>query len=106
MTSVPKSNDPYGTYGGPRVNPWLIRLPVLLVTGALLLVLALTIIAGAFLLHYHDKIVPGVSAGGVSLGGMTPEQAVTALNDRFTYASDAVFTFRDGDKFWQATAGD
>jgi len=88
------------------VNPWLIRLPILAISGSILLAVVLGIFLFAYQLRYADTIYPGVSAFGVPLGGMTPEEAVAALSNNFTYDDDAIFTLRDGDKFWQLTAGD
>jgi vancomycin resistance protein YoaR len=90
----------------PAINPWLIRLPVLLVSGAVLVAAALVALVIGFQFFYADRVVPGVSALGVNLGGMTRAQAVSALQQRFTYGQDAVFTFRNGDRFWQMRAGE
>jgi vancomycin resistance protein YoaR len=87
-------------------NPWLIRLPLLFILGALLFVGALVAAVFFFQAQYSERIMPGVSAYGVALGGMTPAEAAAALEARFTYDDDAVFTFRDGDQFWQLTAGE
>ncbi len=105
MTSLPANmNSPQYRRSGP--SPWFLRLPILFLSGVILLVLVLTIAVGLFEIAYHGKIIPGVSAYGVNLAGMTAEQAQKALDSHFTYDRDAVFTFRDGDKFWQLTAGD
>ena len=90
----------------PRVNPWLIRLPVLVFTGSILLMVVLGIFLAALQIRFTDRIVPGVSALGVDLSGLTTDEAHTVLSDSFTYASETVFTFRHGDRFWQMTAGD
>lgn len=94
--------DPYPDV----VNPWLIRLPLLFVVGATLLLFALAGLIAAFQIAYQGKIYPGVYSYGVDLAGMTPEQARAALDGRFTYDEQAVFTFRYGDQFWQARAGE
>lgn len=90
----------------PSLNPWIIRLPILLISGAVLLAGALIALVVAFQFMYTDKIMPGMSAYGVNLGGMTREQAVQALASQFTYDKNAVFTFRYGDQFWQMNAGE
>lgn len=100
MTSLP-ANAPYRR----GMNPWLIRIPLLFVSGCLLIVLSLTILVGVYQLYFLNRIIPGVSSYGLTLGGMTVEEAARALQDRFTYDDEAVFTFRDGDQFWQFTAG-
>lgn len=90
----------------PGFNPWLVRLPILLICGALLLVASLTALVIAVQAHFADKIVPGLSAYGVSLGGLTRAEAAQALADAFTYDKKAVFTFRYGERFWQMSAGE
>lgn len=90
----------------PGVNPWLIRLPILFTSGLILLVIVL---AGALLAYqsrYQNAIFPGMSAYGLDLSGMTVDQAAAALDAQFSYDTDAVFTFRDGERFWQLTAGE
>jgi vancomycin resistance protein YoaR len=110
MTTVPAQEPrppvgaaPYRKKSTP--NPWFIRIPVLFIIGGFLLVIVLAAFVAAFQLRYADKIVPGVSAFNLDLSGMTPDEAKTALASRFTYDKQAVFTFRDGDRFWQMTAG-
>lgn len=86
--------------------PWLIRLPLLGVTALLMLAFLFAIFVALHQLQYDKMIYPGVSAYGIALGGMSKEQAIAALSARYTYGSDAVFTFRDGAKVWQKTAAD
>ena len=95
----------------PLMSPWLVRLPILFVTGGVLLLLILTALVGVYQVAFRERIVPGVSSYGINLGGLTRDQAREALNGRFTYARDAVFTFRyssgaGDDQFWQLSAGD
>lgn len=110
MTTRPAehpTSPEYYTAPPPRgLNPWLVRLPILFVSGAILLVLILTILVGVYQLRFRDRIIPGVSAYGLDLAGMTTSEAIRALESRFTYADQAVFTLRDGDRFWQLSAGD
>ena len=89
-----------------HINPWLIRLPILFITGAILTIIVLTVFALAFQMRYEDRIYPGIYAMGVNLSGMTLDEAEIALSNEFDYADNAVFTFRDGEQFWQMTAGD
>ena len=103
MTSVP---SPAPHYPRQDISPWFIRLPLLVLSGVILLMLILTIFLGLFQWRFHDRIVPGVSAFGSDLAGMTPEEAHAMLASKFTYDEDAVFTFRDGESFWQLTAGE
>ena len=85
-------------------NLWLIRVPILLFSGVVLLILLLTIFVAVFQIQYQGKIVPNVSAYGVELGGLTAPEAQAALDARFAVDNDRVFTFRDGDQFWQLSA--
>src|SRR5688572_15081572 len=89
-----------------RLNPWLIRLPMLFIAGLILLLVVLALFFAAFQMRYVDTIYPNVFALGINLSGMTETEAANALSNRFGYGSEAVFTFRDGDKFWQLTATD
>lgn len=90
-----------------KTNPWMIRLPMLVVTGLILLFfIAIAIVAG-YQFSYQDKIYPGVSTiFGLNLAGMTRDEATAALSNRFTYAEDATFVFRYGDQTWEYTASD
>ena len=108
MTTVPAGHDtqPLASYDEPLINPWLIRLPILFLSGGILLVLVLTIAVGLFQINYANKIIPGVSAYGIDLSGMTVEAARQALESSFTYDEDAIFTLRDGERFWQRSAGE
>src|SRR5689334_14954647 len=97
MTSYPVNQTP----DHPRLNPWLIRVPVLFITGCILLVLLLVIFVGVVQMQFGSKILPSVWVGAVNVGGMTRNEAEKALTDSFSYDKNAVFTFRDGDRFWQ-----
>jgi vancomycin resistance protein YoaR len=107
MTTYRANQLPYPpTARRPKVNPWFIRLPLLGFTGGLLVVLALTVLIAMFHMSYSDRITPGVSAFGVNLSGMTPQQAAAALEREFIFDDSAVVTFRDGDQVWQLSAGE
>jgi len=109
MTSHPISSsmpDIDGIENGTGITSWLIRIPLLLVIGSLLLVLVLALLLFAFQSQYTDRIYPGVSALGVDLSGMTQAEAAQALADDFEYGNQAVFTFRDGENFWQLSAAE
>lgn len=90
----------------PGPSPWLVRLPVLFVTGVMLVVLLLVTAYGVYRLAFAERIIPGVAGYGIEMGGMSPAQAVAALDDKFNYDENTVFTFRDGEQFWQVTAGE
>jgi vancomycin resistance protein YoaR len=100
MTTIPADS-----HNSPGISPWFIRLPILFISGAVLLVLVLVSLAGVFQLYYRDRIIPGVYAYGIDLSGMTVDEARRALESKFTYDDEAVFTFRDGETFWQMNAG-
>lgn len=85
---------------------WAIRLPVLVISGVMLLSLALVVLLAAFRFSYTDRITPGVTVFGVALDGMTRDEAVALLDGRFTYDETTVFTLRDGDRTWTLTAGE
>lgn len=89
------------------INPWLIRLPILAISGGILLAIVLAVFLTAYQLRHTDKIFPGVSAMGIPLGGLTQSEALLALaGSRSRYDTSAVFTFRDGNQLWQMTAAD
>src|SRR3982751_4035074 len=102
MTGYP-SNDFYiPQQREASINPWLVRLPILFISGCVLLVMALLALLMLFQFQFGNKALPGLSAYNVNMGGMTREQAKVALTNAFTYDKQAVFTFRYNDKFWQA----
>lgn len=84
---------------------WLLRLPLLVATGLLLLIMLVVMFIAAHQMQYASRIYPGVSAYGIDLSGMTFDEAAQVLEAHFEYDERAVFTFRDGDDFWQMTAG-
>lgn len=85
---------------------WLVRLPLLTFMGMFVLLFVLAVFLVAFQIRVQDRVVPGVSAAGIELGGMTYDEAVQALANQYTYANEAIFTFRDGDRIWQMSAED
>jgi vancomycin resistance protein YoaR len=72
----------------------------------ILLVGTLLVLVVAFQNNYANRVLPGVSAFNVDLGGMTHDQAVQALSSQFTFDTQAIFTFKDGPKYWQMNAAD
>ena len=107
MTYYPESRQPR-PYAAPPAgaSPWLVRLPILFFTGVMLVMLLLISAYGVYRLAYAQRIIPGVMAYGINLTGLSPAQAVAALDSKFTYDDDTVFTFRDGEGFWQVSAGE
>ncbi len=88
------------------LSPWLLRIPILLFCGvALLFFIALTI-AGIVQIKYEGLVYPGVSTLGMDLGGKLPQAAFSEISIAFNYPRDAVFTFRDGEHYWQVQAAD
>ena len=87
-------------------NPWLIRVPILLILGIVMLVGLLAAFAAGVQMAYGSTVMPGVRVNGMALGGLNREQAITALQDSFVYDDEAVFTFRHDDDFWQFFAKD
>ncbi len=63
--------------------------------GALSASMCAALAVGAFFLLGMGRVVPGVSALGVDLGGMTVDEATMALQAQW-----GDFTLRDGDRTW------
>jgi vancomycin resistance protein YoaR len=74
--------------------------------GAMLFVCAVLALISAYQFTYADKVIPGVYAFGVPLGGMTRDEAAAVLSDHFAYDQQTVFTFRDGERTWEYTAAE
>ncbi len=91
---------------GAGLRPWLVRLPMLMLTGVALLLIILALFVAAFQVRYAGRVYPGVSAFGLDLSGLSTAAAAHALDSRFAYDEQAVFTFRDGERFWQLRAGE
>ena len=110
MSNVPYTRRPLVYRGQPtprRLNPWIIRLFLLSVTGTVLLALVLVMLAAGYQFVHQGEIYPGVSTVlDLDLAGMTRQEAITALANRFTYDENATFEFRYGDLAWTFTAGD
>ncbi|MBI5929148.1 MAG: VanW family protein [Chloroflexi bacterium] len=108
------TSGPQRYYSSPRrvvyeesPNPWMIRLPMLVVTGLVLMFFLVVAGIAGYQFTYQDKIYPGVSTiFGLNLAGMTKDEATAALANRFTYPDDAIFVFRDGDQTWEYTASE
>ena len=84
----------------------LLRLMILAGIATLLLASLLAIMLLALQFALQDRIVPGVSVGGLDLSGMTEAEALIALTYNFSELADATYTFRDGERAWQARSGD
>ncbi|MBN1202016.1 MAG: VanW family protein [Anaerolineae bacterium] len=78
-----------------------------MVAGLVLLFLVLVMLAAGYQFLHQDEIFPGVSTiFDIDLAGMTRQEAITALSQRFEYADQATFTFRYGDRIWNYTAAE
>ncbi|MCI0710555.1 MAG: VanW family protein [Chloroflexi bacterium] len=88
-------------------NPWTLRIPLLAITGVVLLFFVLLTAFAGYQWMYQDKIYPGVSTiYGVNVAGMTRDEARIALRERFTYDQDASFVFHFNDQSWEMTASE
>lgn len=105
MTTVPANETPQPT-NTPRINPWLVRVPLLMLLGGMLLGMTMLVLLAGYMISMNGRIAPGVSAAGVPLGGMTTASAAAALDEAFTYDEETVFTLRHDEQFWQVTAGE
>lgn len=90
----------------PRANAVWLRGVIIGISVLILANLVALIAIGGYQIAHNGVIYPGVNAWGVDLSGMTPQQARAALEGQFAYPQTTVFTFRDGDQTWQATAGE
>ncbi|HEX3050090.1 MAG TPA: VanW family protein [Aggregatilineaceae bacterium] len=114
-------NVPYPARGSyaPRVNPWALRLPLLFITGLILLFFLLIILIAGYQFLHEDEIYPGVSTVcGLNLAGMTRQEAITALSQQVDQVGcnsqaieTATFEFRyqgeDGQwNSWEYSAAD
>ena len=90
-------------------TPWIVRLLRLAILAfAALSALALGLAIGLIGLQMalEDRIVPGVSIADGAIGGMTRAEAIAALSTQYADAEAAVYTFRDGERSWTATAAE
>jgi vancomycin resistance protein YoaR len=89
------------------VNPWAIRLPLLMVTGIFLSFFALVAAVAGYQFIYSGKIYPGVSTVfGQNIAGMSPNEAETSLEEEVTFSEDSVIAFRYEDQTWEYTAAE
>jgi len=109
-------NVPYPRYPAPsrltrpprqQANPWVLRLALLSVTGLILLFFVMLVLISGYQFLHQDEIYPGVSTVlDVNLAGLTRQEAIAALSERFTYADEATFVFRYGEQTWEHSAAD
>lgn len=106
------ANNPRVYYSRPRYqqdqrqfNPWILRLPILMVIGlALFVFLTIAALAG-YQIRYQGKIHAGVSTVyGVNMEGMSQQEAMDALQQQTSYADQARFVLRYNDQSWELSA--
>jgi LysM repeat protein len=82
-----------------RYSAWAYLTPLLGILLGLALLYGLMRVVQA---HYEGRIFPGVSVQGVSLGGMTPDEARHALQGLLEPGSPGTVAFTDGQEEWVA----
>ena len=95
--TAPIAEPTTDTPPAPRRRPWL-RFAVAFLVG---LVAAMAIGVGAlyaFDRQYTDRILPGVSVGGVDVSGLTPAEARTALDAAFASFGNGRAVLSGGDR--------
>lgn len=86
------------------LNPWPIRLVLLTFWAALLLIVAVFALALIGTRLYDGKILPGVSALGIPLGGLTEQEAADAMRAALSSAVNPTYTLTYGERTWEVTA--
>ena len=103
-TEIPLNNE-FETKQVPTVPPKSASpaeriLFVILLSLGIFFVLVLLGIVG-FQAAYSGRIFPGVTIGGVAVGGLEPEEAKIALSQQLTYPVTGTIIFSDGDQSWE-----
>jgi vancomycin resistance protein YoaR len=57
-------------------------------------------------LWYAGRIFPGVTVGGVAVGGLSPRAAAALLAEQVTYPQAGKIILRDGEQSWVASPGE
>ena len=78
---------------------------ILFVSLLSLAVFCVLILAGivGFQAIYAGRIYPGITVGGVPVGGLKPEEAQLVLSTKLNYPINGTIIFSDGDQSWQFT---
>jgi vancomycin resistance protein YoaR len=79
------------------------QLLTILLAGLILSLFAIIMVSGIYQVWYSGRILPGVSATGVDLSGMSPDLAVLKLNQNMVYPYTGKILFRDGERIWLAS---
>lgn len=87
-----------------QMNPWPIRLVVLAIWAAGLMAVAVITLALVGTRLYDGKILPGVSALGIPLGGLTEQEAADAMRAALSSAVQPAYTLTYDDRTWEVTA--
>lgn len=75
---------------------------VLLLSLAVFFVLVLTSVVG-FQAVYSGRIYPGITIGGIPVGGLEPDEAKLLLSTQLNYPINGTILFTDGEQTWQYT---
>ncbi|HQV95561.1 MAG TPA: VanW family protein [Anaerolineales bacterium] len=94
MASISKPYQP---------TPAVPQILAALVTGATLFLGIIVVWTLGYQLLYAGRIFPGVSVAGVSLSGLTRDEAALKLSQTLSYPITGKILFRDGEKVWVAS---
>src|SRR3990170_521511 len=86
----------------PRQNPILPQITAALIGGLALFFGVMITWTLGYQLVYAGRIFPGVSVAGVSLSGLSPNDAAVKLNQTLSYPITGKILFRHGEKLWVA----
>lgn len=78
----------------------LLKISAILSAFPLLTFICLTLIA---VLYYQSRILPGVTIGGIEIGGLTTQQAKELLSVNVKDVYDDFFVFAQGKEYYQRT---
>ncbi len=73
---------------------------IMLLSLAVFFVLTLTTVVG-FQAVYSGRIYPGITVGGIPVGGLNPDEAKLVLSTQLNYPITGKITFVDGDRSWE-----
>jgi vancomycin resistance protein YoaR len=74
-----------------------------LAAACLAVMLGLLAFAGGTRAVFQDRALPGVSAGGIDLSGLTQEQIEAALEEALPYPQQGAVVLQDSGRYWAAT---
>ncbi|MDY7078031.1 MAG: L,D-transpeptidase family protein [Chloroflexota bacterium] len=85
---------------------WILFAGILAITGFFAGLGGLTLVSEAYSQHYAGRIYPGVNVYGASLGGLTADEAVAALQSGLPDPAKLPLTLRDGERVWSHSWAD